>query len=82
MQCTSDRRYEFFSGAPQQGHCPVLFDRDFPVKYDNPKWCVLNNKMKSWEELSIKLENILVENIDSMITEAPTKDEPPGEGSL
>ena len=64
---------EFFSGAPEQGHWPVLFDIDIPVKYANPRRCVLNYKMANWEEISIKLENIMVENIDSMITEAPTK---------
>ena len=35
---------------------------------------VLNYKMANWEEISIQLENIMVENMDSMITEAPTKD--------
>ena len=30
--------------------------------------------MANWEEISIQLENIMVENMDSMITEAPTKD--------
>ena len=34
-----------FSGAPEQSHWPVLFDIDIPVKNDNPKQCVLNNKM-------------------------------------
>ena len=29
--------------------------------------------MANWEEVSIQLENIMVENMDSMITEAPTK---------
>ena len=29
--------------------------------------------MAKWEEKSIHLENIMVENIDSMITETPTK---------
>ena len=64
---------EFFSGAPEQGHWPVLFDIDIPVKYDNPRRCVLNYKMANWEEISKQLENIMVENIDSLITEAPTK---------
>ena len=36
---------DFFSGAPEQGHWPVLFDIGIPVKYDNPKRCVLNYKM-------------------------------------
>ena len=47
---------EFFPVAPEQGHWPVLFDIDIPVKYDNPKRCVLNYKMPNWEELSIQLE--------------------------
>ena len=64
---------EFFSLAPEQGRWPVLFDIDFPVKYDNPKRCVLNYKMAKWEEISILLENIMVENMGSMITDAPTK---------
>ena len=64
---------EFFSGAPEQSHWPALFDIDIPVKNDNPKRCVLNYKMANWEEISIRLENIIVENMDSMITEAPTK---------
>ena len=29
--------------------------------------------MANWEEISIQLENIMVENMDSMITEVPTK---------
>ena len=37
--------FEFFSGAPEQGHWPVLFDIDIPVKHDNPIRCVLNYKM-------------------------------------
>ena len=65
--------FEFFSDAPEQGHWPVLFAIDIPVKYDNPKRCVLNYKLANWEEISIHLENIMVENMDSMITEAPTK---------
>ena len=64
---------EFFTGAPEQDHWPVLFDIDFPVKHDNAKRCVLNYKMTIWEDISIQLENIMVENIDCMITEAPTK---------
>ena len=64
---------EFFSGAPEQGHWPVLFHIDIPVKYDNPKRCVLNYKKANWEEICIQLENVMVENMDSMITEAPTK---------
>ena len=64
---------EFFSGAPEQGHWPVVFEIDIPVKYDNPKWCLLNCKMANWEVISIQLENIMEENMDSMITEAPTK---------
>ena len=64
---------EFFSGAPEQGQWPVLFDIDIPLKNDNPKRCVLNYKMANWEERCIQLENIMVENMDSMITEAPTK---------
>ena len=64
---------EFFSGAPEQGHWPVLFDIDNPVKNDNPKRYVLNYKMANWEGISIQLENIMVEKMDSMITEAPTK---------
>ena len=64
---------EFFSGAPEQGHWPVLFDIDIPVKYDNPKRRVLNYKMANWGKISIQLENIMVENMDSMITEAHTK---------
>ena len=71
---------EFFSEAPEQGHWPVLLDIDIPVKYDNPKRCVLNYKMANWEEISIQLQNILVENMDSMITEAPTNG--PSERSL
>ena len=63
---------EFFSAAPEQGHWLVLFDIDIPVKYDNPKRCVLNYKMAYWEEISIQLENFMVENMDGMITEAPT----------
>ena len=63
----------FFSGAPEQGHWSVLFNIDIPVKNDNPKRCVLNYKMANWEEISIQLKNILVEHMDSMITEAPTK---------
>ena len=64
---------EFFSGAPEQGHWPVLFDIDIPVKCDNPKRCVLNYKMANWEEISIQVENIMVENMESMITGTPTK---------
>ena len=64
---------EFFSGAPEQNHWPVLFDIDIPVKYNNPKRCVLSYKMTNWEEISIQLEKIMVENMVSMITEAPTK---------
>ena len=64
---------EFFSGTPEQGHWPVLFDTDNPVKYDNPRRCVLNYKMVKWEEISIQLEHIMVENMNSMIKEAPTK---------
>ena len=64
---------EFFSGAPEQGHWPVLLDIVIPVKYNNLKRCVRNYKMANWEEISIQLENIMVENMDSMITEAPTK---------
>ena len=64
---------DFFSGAPEQGHWPVLFDIDVSVNYDNPKRCLLNYKMANWEEISIQLENIMVEDMDSMITEAPTK---------
>ena len=73
MHCTSDRKYRILSGAPEQVHWPVLFDIDFPVKNDNPKRCVLNYKMANWEEISIQLENIMVENMGSMITEARTK---------
>ena len=29
--------------------------------------------MANWEEIKMQLENIMVENMDSMITEAPTK---------
>ena len=43
------------------------------MKNDNPEQCVLNCKIANWEEMSIQLENIRVENMDSMITEAPTK---------
>ena len=43
------------------------------VKYDNPERCVLNYRMANWEKISLQLENIMVENMDSMITEAPTK---------
>ena len=64
---------EFFSGAPQQGHWPVIFDLDLPVKCDNPKRCVLNYKMADWEDISIQLEEMVVKNMDSMIREAPTK---------
>ena len=64
---------EVFSGAPEQGHWPVLFDIDIPVKNDNPKRRVINHKMANWEEISIQLKNTMVENMDSMITEAPTK---------
>ena len=64
---------EFFSGAPEQSHFPVLFDIDIPVKYDNPKRFLLNYKTANWEEISIHLEKIMVENMDSMISEAPTK---------
>ena len=64
---------DIFSGAPEQGHWLVLFDIDISVKYDNPKRCVLNYEMANWEEISIQLENIMVENMDSMITETPTK---------
>ena len=64
---------EYFSGAPEQGHWPVLFDIDIAVKYDNPKRWVLNYKMANWEEISIQLENIMVENMDITITEASTK---------
>ena len=68
---------KFFSGAPEQGHWPVLFDIDIvkndTVKNDNPKRCVLNYKMANWEEINIQLEVFMVENMDSMITEAPTK---------
>ena len=64
---------DFFSGVPEQGHWHVLFDIDFPVKNDNPKRCVLNYKMANWEEISIQLKNIMVENMHSMKTEAPTK---------
>ena len=64
---------EFFSGFPQKGQWPVLFDKDIPLKNDNPKRCVLNYKMANCEEIRIQLENIMVENIDSMITEAPTE---------
>ena len=63
---------DFFSGAPEQGHWTVLFDIDIPVKND-PKRCMHNHKMANWEEISIQLEKIMVENMDSMITEAPTK---------
>ena len=63
---------EFFSGAPEQGHWPVLFDIGNPVKNDNPKQYVLNYKIKNWEEIGKQLENIMVEIMDSMITEAPT----------
>ena len=62
---------EFFSGAPE--HWPVLFDIDFPVKHDNPKRCVLYYEMANWDEISIQLEKMMVENMNSMITEAPTK---------
>ena len=64
---------EFFSLAPEQGRWPVLFDIVFPVKYDNPKQCVRNYKMAKSEEISIQLEYIMVENMDSLITELPTK---------
>ena len=64
---------EFFSGAPEQGHWHVLLDIDIPVKNDNPKRCVLSYKIANWDEIIIQLENIMVENIDSMITEAPMK---------
>ena len=64
---------EFFIGAPEQGQRPVLFDIDIPVKYDNPKQCVLNYKMANREEISIQLNNIMVENMNSIITEAPKK---------
>ena len=64
---------EFFSGAPEQGHWPVIFDLDLPVKCDNPKRCVLNYKMADWEDISIQLEEMVVKNMDSMIREAPTK---------
>ena len=62
---------ELFSGAPEQSHWPVLFD--ISVKNDNPKRGVLNYKMANWEEISIQMENSMVENMDSMITVAPTK---------
>ena len=61
------------SGAPEHGLWPVPFEIDIPVKYDNPKRCMLNYKMANWEEIIIQLENIIVESMDSMITEAPTK---------
>ena len=61
---------EIFSGAPEQGHWPVLFDIDNPVKYDNPKRCVLNYTKANWEKIGL---HIIVENMDSMITEAPMK---------
>ena len=64
---------EFFSSAPEQGHWPVLFDIDIPVKYDNPKPCVLIYKMANWEGTSIQLENNMVQYKDSMINEAPMK---------
>ena len=64
---------EFFSSAPEQGHWPVLLVVDIPVKSDNPKRCVINYKMANWEEIGIQLENSMVENMKSMITEAPTK---------
>ena len=64
---------ELFSGVPERGHWPVVFDIDFFVKNDNPKRCVLFYKMANWEERSIQLKNVRVENIGSMITEAPTK---------
>ena len=64
---------EFFSGAPEQSHWPVLFDIDIPVKNDNPKRCVQNYKMTKWGGISLQLEKVMVENMDSMITEAPTK---------
>ena len=61
---------EFFSGAPEQGYWPLLFDIDIPVKYNNPKRYVLNYKMENWEEISIQMENIMVENNDRLTTEA------------
>ena len=64
---------EFFSCAPEQAHSPVLFDIYVPVKNDNPQRCVLNYKFANWEEIGVQLETIMVENMDSMITEAPTK---------
>ena len=64
--------FQFFSGAPEQGHWPVLFNIDVSVKNDNPKRCVLTYKMAKWEEISKQLENIMVENMGSIITEAPT----------
>ena len=64
---------EFFSDAQEQGHhWPVLFDIDFPVKNDNPKRCLLNYKMANWEEIGIQLENVMLENMDSIMTDAPT----------
>ena len=64
-----DIEFFSFSGAAEHGHWAVLFDIDIPVNYDNPKRCVLNYKMANWEEISIQLENVMVENMDSMITE-------------
>ena len=73
MQCRLIEDIEFFYGAPEQGHWRVLFVIEIPMKYDNPKRCVLNYKTAKLEEMKIQLENIMVENMDSLITEAPTK---------
>ena len=68
------RSFDLIPPTPQeQGHWPVLFDIEIPVKIDIPTRCVLNYKMANWEERKMQLENIMVENMDSMITEAPTK---------
>ena len=64
---------EFFSGAPERDRWPVPFDIDIPVKNYKPKRCMLNYKMANWGEISIQLKNIMMENMDSMITEAPKK---------
>ena len=64
---------KFFSGAPEQSHWHVLFDIDIHVKYEKRKRCLLNYKMANREEKSRQLESNMVEKMDGIITEAPTK---------
>ena len=73
MQCTSYRRYRILLWCSRARSLACSSDIDFPVKNDNPKRCVLNYKMAKWEQISIQLESITLENMNSMITEAPTK---------